>query len=55
MPELTTCSVKERVIQKIVTGMMILALVVVLSGCAEMSQTERSTLTGGAAGTAGGR
>jgi len=40
--------------QKIVTGMMILTLVVVLSGCAEMSQTERSTLTGGAVGTAGG-
>jgi 3-deoxy-D-manno-octulosonic acid (KDO) 8-phosphate synthase len=34
--------------------MVTLVLVVGLSGCAEMSQTERSTMTGGAAGAAGG-
>jgi Glycine-zipper domain len=33
---------------------VMLVLVVGLSGCAEMSGTERSTLTGGAAGAAGG-
>ena len=40
--------------QKIVTVMVSLALLVVLSGCTDMSPTQQSTVTGGAAGAAGG-
>ena len=40
--------------QQSVQAAGILALLVALRGCAEMTKTERETLTGGAAGAAGG-
>jgi hypothetical protein len=40
--------------QKIIRASIILAMIVVLSGCAGMSETGQRTVTGGAAGAAGG-